>query len=52
MRKILTLILLLCSLTALAFDTNANFGMKQQRSAEGYQQYVGKSFFSEKPMEH
>lgn len=45
MRKILTLILLLCSLTALAFDTNANFGMKQQRSAEGYQQYVGKSFF-------
>lgn len=45
MRKILTLILLLCSLTVLAFDTNANFGMKQQRSAEGYQQYVGKSFF-------
>ena len=30
---------------ALAFDTNSVFGIKQQDSSEGYQQYVGKSFF-------
>lgn len=48
MKKILTFFLLFCSLMGFAFDTNANFGMKKQSSAEGYQQYVGKSFFFRK----
>ena len=32
------------TLSALAFDTNSTFGIKQQDSPEGYQQYVGKTF--------
>ena len=37
--------MLLCVLATDAFDTNSVYGIKQQASAEGYQQYVGKSFF-------
>lgn len=37
--------MLLCVLATFAFDTNSVYGIKQQTSAEGYQQYVGKSFF-------
>ena len=37
--------MLLCVLATYAFDTNSVYGIKQQASAEGYQQYVGKSFF-------
>lgn len=45
MRKlILTLLGLLTIVVAHAFDTNMTFGIKQQDSPEGYQQYVGKSF--------
>ena len=32
-------------IAAFAFDTNTEFAIKQQTSADGYQQYVGKSFF-------
>lgn len=31
--------------TVFAFETNSLFGFKQQKTSEGYQQYVGKSFF-------
>ena len=37
--------LLLNMAAALAFDTNLCFGIQQQKTDEGYQQYVGKSFF-------
>lgn len=30
---------------AFAFDTNGNFGFKQQDTQDGYQQYVGQTFF-------
>lgn len=46
MKKLLSLFILLANITVLfAFDTNKNFSFKQQESVEGYQQYVGKSFF-------
>lgn len=46
MRKALLLFAFIASfMTAFAFETNINFGFKQQSTAEGYQQYVGKSFF-------
>lgn len=45
MKKILSLVLsLIAVLSAQAFDTNRTFGIKQQDSPEGYQQYIGKSF--------
>lgn len=46
MKKIF-LFLLLQSFVAItyAFETNEVFGMKEQSSVEGYQQYVGKDFF-------
>lgn len=46
MKKFLILLsLLLISITTYALDTNGNYGFKQQASADGYQQYVGKSFY-------
>ena len=46
MKKSLILLALLLNISvAFAFDTNLSFGIKQQTSADGYQQYVGKSFF-------
>lgn len=36
---------LLISITTFALDTNSNYGFKQQASADGYQQYVGQSFY-------
>ena len=45
MKKLLTIILLLNCIVGFAFDTNGNFGIKQQGSLEAYQQYVGKTFF-------
>ncbi|WP_455517179.1 hypothetical protein [Leyella stercorea] len=50
MKKLLTIILLLNCIVGFAFDTNGNFGIKQQGSLEAYQQYVGKTFFFVKPM--
>lgn len=45
MRKFLILVIgMLAILSAKAFDTNSTFGIKQQDTPEGYQQYVGKSF--------
>ncbi len=32
-------------MTTLAFDVNSRYGFKEQKTAEGYQQYLGKSFF-------
>lgn len=43
-KLILSLLGLLTIVVAHAFDTNMTFGIKQQDSPEGYQQYVGKSF--------
>ena len=37
--------MLLAVTTAFAFETNSLFGFQQQKSSDGYQQYVGKSFF-------
>ena len=37
--------LLLNAVLSFAFDTNMNYGINQQKTIEGYQQYVGKSFF-------
>lgn len=46
MKKYLFLFILLKNLSVVfAFDTNSCFGIQQQQTAEGYQQYVGKSFF-------
>lgn len=46
MKKLFCLsMMLLCALATFAFDTNSVYGIKQQTSADGYQQYVGKSFF-------
>lgn len=36
--------ILLINLTIFAFETNSAFGIKEQDSPEGYQQYVGKEF--------
>ena len=45
MKKVLFLFALLVScITAFAFDVSPNFGFKEQKTAEAYQQYVGKSF--------
>ena len=45
MKKCVLFIMLLNTAFAYAFDTNSNFGISAQNSVEGYQQYVGKSFF-------
>lgn len=45
MKKLLTFFLLFYSIIGFAFETNANFGIKQQSSTEGYRQYIGKQFF-------
>ncbi len=46
MKKLFCLsVMLLSALATFAFDTNSVYGIRQQDSAEGYQQYVGKSFF-------
>lgn len=46
MKKIFILFaMLLAVTTAFAFETNSLFGFQQQKSSDGYQQYVGKSFF-------
>ena len=46
MKKALFTIGLLLNLAIVyAFDTNTNFGIKKQDSADKYQQYVGKVFF-------
>lgn len=46
MKKLFSLFAMLLMVSAaFAFDTNLVYGFKQQNSAEGYQQYVGKSFF-------
>ena len=46
MKKMFFLFATLLNISAaLAFDTNSVFSFKQQDSSEGYQQYVGKSFF-------
>ena len=46
MKKFLFTFVLLCNAVfAFAFDVNMNFGIEQQKSADGYQQYVGKNFF-------
>lgn len=46
MKKLFSLFAMLLMVSAaFAFDTNLVYGFKQQKSAEGYQQYVGKSFF-------
>lgn len=46
MKKFLALFAMLLAVTTVfAFDTNYTFGILQQKTPEGYQQYVGKSFF-------
>ncbi len=46
MKRLLCLsLMMLCIMTTLAFDVNSRFGIKEQKTAEGYQQYLGKSFF-------
>ena len=46
MKKVLFVFALLFNAVfAFAFDFNMNFGIEQQKSVDGYQQYVGKSFF-------
>lgn len=46
MKQFFLISLFLLSISAaFAFDTNSCFGIKQQTTNEGYQQYVGKSFF-------
>lgn len=35
---------LLFAVTAMAIDTNGEYGFMQQKSPEGYQQYIGKAF--------
>ncbi|MBR1687553.1 MAG: hypothetical protein IJ710_03355 [Prevotella sp.] len=46
MKKLFFLFAMLLTVSAaFAFDTNLVYGFKQQDSADGYQQYVGKSFF-------
>lgn len=46
MKKVLFVFALLFNaVIAFAFDVNMNFGIEQQKSVDGYQQYVGKSFF-------
>lgn len=46
MKKLFLLFALVLNMSAaFAFDTNTVFGFKQQNSSEGYQQYVGKSFY-------
>ena len=52
MKKLLTFFLLFYSIIGFAFETNANFGIKQQSSTEGYRQYIGKQFFSVKLMDN
>ncbi|MBO4984728.1 MAG: hypothetical protein J6C87_03685, partial [Bacteroides sp.] len=42
---ILLFALLVSSMITFAFETSSNFGFVEQSTAEGYQQYVGKSFF-------
>lgn len=44
-RSILIFALLLNVALSFAIDTNVNFGFKKQENPNGYQQYVGKSFF-------
>lgn len=45
MKKVMSVLAaLMLAFSAFAFDVNGTFGMKQQDSAEGYQQYVGKQF--------
>lgn len=46
MKKVLfVFVLLFNAVFAFAFDVNMNFGIEKQKSVDGYQQYVGKSFF-------
>lgn len=46
MKKLFVLFAMLLAVTTVfAFDTNSLFGFQQQTSLDGYQQYVGKSFF-------
>ncbi len=46
MKRMLYLFALLFNaLMSFAFDTNMFFGIKQQKTVDDYQQYVGKSFF-------
>ena len=46
MKRLFLLFALLLNMSAtFAFDTNLVYGIKQQDNVEGYQQYVGKSFF-------
>lgn len=45
MKKVMSVLAaLMMVFSAFAFDVNSTFGMKQQDSPEGYQQYVGKQF--------
>ena len=44
-KLLLSLFMLLISTTLFAFETNSLFGIKKQQTVDGYQQYVGKSFF-------
>lgn len=45
MKKVMSiLVALMVILPAFAFDVNGTFGMKEQDTPEGYQQYVGKQF--------
>ncbi len=45
MKKVVFLLTLMLSyITAFAFDISTNFGFNEQKSAEAYQQYVGKRF--------
>lgn len=44
-KNLLLFAMLLAVTTVFAFDTNLSFGILQQKSPDGYQQYVGKSFF-------
>ena len=46
MRKLFFIfVMLLSTSVSFAFDTNISFGIQEQKTPEGYQQYVGKSFF-------
>lgn len=46
MKKVLFLMLMLLNIIAArAFDTNGNFGFKQESDPSAYQQYVGQTFF-------
>ncbi len=46
MKKILFLMVsLFIAIASFALDTNGNYGFKQQTTADGYQQYVGQTFY-------